>query len=331
MQLVLDTEGVALKVEDNCFFVAFAEESRKISPLKITSIALTANTLVSSSAIRLAVEHNIPIFIFHPSTGKPEARLDSVYFQNLPDVRRQQVLFELDSAATRWIVGLFEVKRQHQTDNLEFLKNRRPAITDDFTTAVADMERFITSFEKHTDKKIEEARQSLLGIEGSIAKTYWQLVAKALDDTALFDGRSRRPATDNFNAILNYGYGMLYAIVEKAVLTVGLDPQLGFFHVDDYAKPTLVFDIIEPFRPWVDRLLLEAFLTDQIPAHFFEPSPDGKGIYLSKMGKSWLIPALNGWMEEKIIFDSQKLSRKTHIVRFSGEFVKQLRAFQFIR
>ena len=330
MQLVLDTEGVTLKRQDGSFFVAQGDQNRMISPLKITSIAVLSSCLVSAAAVLLAVEHGIPIY-FMSATGKPEARLDSVYFQNLPDVRRQQVLFELDAASTQWVISLFYVKKQHQIDNLEFLKNRRPAIINDFSVAVADMERFIALFEKQADKTIPEVRQSLLGIEGSIAKTYWQLVGKALNDPLLFDGRSRRPATDNFNSALNYGYGMLYAIVERAVLTVGLDSQLGFFHVDDYAKPTLVFDIIEPFRPWVDRLLLEAFLTNQLQPSFFEPSPDGKGIYLSKTGKAWLIPALNGWMEEKIVFDKIKLARRTHIVRFAGEFVKQLRAFKFTR
>ena len=292
---------------------------------------MTVNTLVSSSAIRLAVAHNIQIFIFHPSTGKPEARLDSIYFQNLPDIRRKQALFELSPESTAWIIALFKLKKAQQIDNLGFLENRKSALNADYKATIADMERFTSNLDSFSDKRLSEIRQNLLGTEGSIARAYWQLVGKALNDPTIFDGRSRRPATDNFNAALNYGYGMLYSIVERSVLTVGHDPQLGFFHVDDYASPTLVFDMIEPFRPWVDRLLLEAFLKDQIPAHFFEPSPDGKGIYLSKMGKSWLIPALNGWMEEKIIFDSQKLSRKTHIVRFSGEFVKQLRAFQFIR
>ena len=330
MQLILDTEGVTLKRQDGSFFVTQGDQNRMISPLKITSIAVLSSCLVSAAAVLLAVEHQIPIY-FMSATGKPEARLDSVYFQNLPDVRRQQVLFELDMAATQWIISLFHIKKQHQIDNLEYLKNRRPAIAADFKIAVSDMERYILLFEKQADKSITEARQSLLGIEGSIAKTYWQLIGTALNDPSLFDGRSRRPAADNFNSILNYGYGMLYSIVERAVLTVGLDSQLGYFHVDDYAKPTLVFDIIEPFRPWVDRLLLEAFLTDQIQNHFFQPSPDGKGIYLSKTGKAWLIPTLNGWMEEKILFDKIKLARRTHIVRFAGEFVKQLRNFQFIR
>ncbi len=329
MQLVLDTDGAALKVEDNCFFIAFGEESRKISPTKITSIALTANTLLSSSAVRLAVEHSIPIFIFHPTTGKPEARLDSIYFQNLPEIRRKQAFFERSNEATVWIIAVFGLKKAHQIDNLEFLKNRKPSIDNDFAAASADMEAMLKVMNSYAQKTIHEVRQNILGHEGAIAKTYWQLIGKALDDPTLFDGRSRRPATDNFNAALNYAYGMLYVMVERAVLTVGLDPQLGFFHVDDYAKPTLVFDMIEPFRPWVDRLLLEAFLTDQIKAEFFEPAPIDTGIYLSKIGKAWLIPALNGWMEEKIIFDGQRLARKTHIVRFAGEFVKKLRNFPF--
>ncbi|MFO7558792.1 MAG: CRISPR-associated endonuclease Cas1 [Desulfobacterales bacterium] len=51
-----------------------------------------------------------------------------------------------------------------------------------------------------------------------------------------FSGRSRRPAKDPFNAVLNYCYGMLYSRVEKACILSGLDPFVGFLHTDNYNK-----------------------------------------------------------------------------------------------
>ena len=56
---------------------------------------------------------------------------------------------------------------------------------------------------------------------------------------------------------LNYGYGVLYGDVERALVLAGLDPYGGFLHTDRPGKLSLVLDMIEPFRaPVVDRSVL---------------------------------------------------------------------------
>ncbi|MER3513307.1 MAG: CRISPR-associated endonuclease Cas1, partial [Chloroflexota bacterium] len=55
----------------------------------------------------------------------------------------------------------------------------------------------------------------------------------------------------------NYGYGILYGQVERALVLAGLDPYAGFIHVDRPGKPSLVLDLIEEFRQAVvDRTVL---------------------------------------------------------------------------
>ncbi len=59
------------------------------------------------------------------------------------------------------------------------------------------------------------------------------------------------------NAALNYGYGILYGQVERALVLAGLDPYGGFIHADRPGKPSLVFDLIEEFRQVVvDRTIV---------------------------------------------------------------------------
>jgi CRISPR-associated protein Cas1 len=43
--------------------------------------------------------------------------------------------------------------------------------------------------------------------------------------------------------MLNYSYGVLYSLVEKACILAGLDPFVGFLHTDNYNKKSLVFDL----------------------------------------------------------------------------------------
>lgn len=61
-------------------------------------------------------------------------------------------------------------------------------------------------------------------------------------------GRSRRPPKDRFNALLSFGYGLLYQAVLQAVVAVGLEPALGFFHKPRSAAHPLVLDLMELFR-----------------------------------------------------------------------------------
>src|SRR5438477_161295 len=70
-------------------------------------------------------------------------------------------------------------------------------------------------------------------------------------------GRETRGAVDPLNSALNYGYGVLYAQVEQALILAGLDPYAGFLHADRPGKPSLVLDLIEEVRQTVvDRTVI---------------------------------------------------------------------------
>ncbi len=58
--------------------------------------------------------------------------------------------------------------------------------------------------------------------------------------------------------MLNYGYGVLRYMVEKALLIHGFDPYAGFLHADKSGKPSLALDVMEPFRPIIDKALIFA-------------------------------------------------------------------------
>ncbi len=64
---------------------------------------------------------------------------------------------------------------------------------------------------------------------------------------------------DPFNACLNYCYGILYSLVEKACILSGLDPYVGFLHTDNYNKKSLVFDLIELFRIYGEQTAIYVF------------------------------------------------------------------------
>lgn len=80
-----------------------------------------------------------------------------------------------------------------------------------------------------------------------------------------------RKAIDPFNACLNYCYAVLETRVRNSCVTNGVDPDFGILHVDHASRTSLVFDLMEPVRPKVDRLLFEWILSRKIdPKEFFE-------------------------------------------------------------
>ena len=96
---------------------------------------------------------------------------------------------------------------------------------------------------------------------------------------------------DYVNALLNYGYGILYSEIERACILAGLDPYLGYLHTDRYGKPCLVLDFIEEFRQTiVDRSVINLFVHKQILDEDFEKQ--GDSFYLSKKGREKLVSAI---------------------------------------
>lgn len=104
---------------------------------------------------------------------------------------------------------------------------------------------------------IDEARGTLMGLEGAAGRLYWDGVKEILANRTEFFGRRTRGAMDPVNSLLNYGYGILYSAVWGAVVGAGLEPFAGFLHVDRPGKPSLVLDLVEEFRqPVVDRTVI---------------------------------------------------------------------------
>jgi CRISPR-associated protein Cas1 len=100
-----------------------------------------------------------------------------------------------------------------------------------------------------------------------------------------FSKRSRRPPRDRINALLGFGYALVYQAVLQAVVAVGLEPALGFFHTPRSSAHPLVLDLMELFRvPIWDMVLIGSVNRLQWdPASDFSVTP-GR-VWLSQSGR----------------------------------------------
>lgn len=321
MQLVLNTHGLLLKVKDKVFFVTSGDEVRRISPEQVNSIAVTAPCQITSAAIMLAADADIPIY-FYDRVGDARSCLRSPYFESLATLRRKQVYFSDTIAGSAWVIEQFQYKTAHQIQVLSYLKNRRSKHKETVDLCIEDLSKKLEELKEKIELPSPRWSAALMGWEGNQAKKYWQTLSLCLPEEWAFKKRSRRPAKDEFNAMVNYLYGMLYTVVEQAIFAAGLDPHLGILHTDQYDRPTLAFDLIEPFRPWADRLIVEKVMKKQIEPSFFEPFEGG--FYLSDNGKRFLIPAFNEWMKQGIRWQSRQTSREAHIYHAAAHLAKTI-------
>ena len=90
-------------------------------------------------------------------------------------------------------------------------------------------------------------------LEARAAVYYWQNAFPSIPNFV------RDRDGDAPNNLLNYGYAILRAIVARALAGSGLLPTLGIHHRNKYNAYCLADDVMEPYRPYVDRLVMEIF------------------------------------------------------------------------
>lgn len=91
-------------------------------------------------------------------------------------------------------------------------------------------------------------------------------------------------------------------------IIAGLDPYIGFLHTDNYAKKSLVFDLIEPYRIIGDKTVFYLFSKRQVKQEYFRNIKNG--VMLNKDGKPLLIAAFNERMETKVRHRNRNLHLK---------------------
>lgn len=88
-------------------------------------------------------------------------------------------------------------------------------------------------------------------LEGRAAAYYWR------NFFPMIDGFNRSRERDCPNNLLNYSYAILRAIIARSLVSSGLLPTLGIHHHNRYNAYCLADDIMEPYRPYVDRLVFQ--------------------------------------------------------------------------
>ena len=208
---------------------------------QVSSMVLHGNVQLTSQALRLCVERGVGVHwltgrgrylgSLTTSVGNPTRRIRQ-YGALLNPETRLRLVHTLVSARIwnqyRYLMRASRGKKQLRTSLQPFL------------------ERLRTATRRVTRRSTVDA---IRGIEGAAGRAYHGGLRELIQPPELTSRRrTRRPAKDPFNALLNYSYSLLLVKVSNAILACGLDPHLGFYHTDRSTAPPLTLDLMELFR-----------------------------------------------------------------------------------
>lgn len=208
--------------------------------VKVDQVVVLGNVSLTPPAIDLLLTANIPVG-FLTYTGRYRGALTPPFSKNSL-LRRAQYRAAEDGRQTlelaRWFV-------QGKLTNMRALMLRATRGERD-----AASEEAIRNVKIYIDKTAVAAEvDTVRGYEGVGSKSYFSVFGRELKEGWYFNGRSRRPPRDPVNALLSFGYTLLFNEVMSAVSLAGFDPYIGYLHAAKYSKPALALDLMEEFRP----------------------------------------------------------------------------------
>lgn len=201
--------------------------------------------------------------------------------------------------------AVIEAKIRHQLTLVRHFAT--PDIADDIAP---DLELLVSLRDL---AKTALAPQDLMGVEGAAAKAYFSAVSRLMPEPLRFEGRSRRPPLNVFNSAIGYGYAILLGECVSALAAAGLDPGIGFLHVEEPNRPSLALDLMEEFRPLiVDQVVVHLCRRGSLTAEHGKTRASEPGVFLTKAGKAALI---DGYEKRLLQVSSGSLPRFTGSLR----------------
>jgi len=310
MQLFINSRGTYIHVNEGLFAIKANENELYLSAKKIISIAICAPVLLSTEAVRLAIENNIDI-LFLDKFGNPYGRIWHCRLGSTAAIRRAQLEAASNDIGLTLTREWLSLKISRRLALLRELLRRRPASSSQLSASLGKLDALRLPLQE-LQGDLDSIRSTLMGLEGAAGRIYFDLLSRLLPPRWKFDGRSHSPAKDHFNCFLNYGFGVLYGVVERNLILAGLDPYLGFLHTDNYGKKSLVFDFIEPYRPIVEKVVFHLFSGRRVKDAHCEQVPGG--LSLSKEGKTLLVAALTEELDRVVRHGKRNLKQRDTIL-----------------
>lgn len=264
--LFVHTEGTRLDLEGDCVRAdCEGVPPRRMPLLRLDSIVVFGSVGVSSELVhRCGLDGRTIVWMTR--SGRFTGRLQGPMAGNvLLRIDQQKVHFNPEARlelARMFVAGKLRSCLRFARDAARYRPDETPPSSPDALLAQLQAAR--------EAKDLDE----LLGAEGQGSRLHFANLRWSIRGLTMGE-RTRRPPLDGPNAVLGFLYGLLRSQCTGALEAVGLDPQIGYLHSLRPGRPALALDLMEEFRPVVDRLCATLCNRRQVTAAHFAQEPTG--------------------------------------------------------
>lgn len=287
-------------------------EEKQVYPVQeIGQVVIHGFAQITTQALRLCAERNLGVH-WIGSGGRYMGAWTSGQGSVQRRIRQYKALTDVDfclALAKR----LVEAKVKMQLGFLLRASRETGREIADVQTSIANIRKLLSPLDR------TENIDSLRGFEGSVGASYFKalphLISDEVGELMKPDGRNRRPPKDRCNALLSYGYALLLKDITNAILVVGLDPSLGFYHTPRSQAHPLALDLMEIFRV----TLVDLPVIGSINRKQWDETEDftiaGKQVWLSDAGRKKFIQ----------IYERRKADQWKHpVIGYSLSYARHL-------
>jgi CRISPR-associated protein Cas1 len=327
--------GSVIKLQNDNLVVKRKQEKMVAIPLiNVKRLYIRGGALISVQLLLKLLGQEIDI-VFLSFNGQFLTKLPSMPGKNIELRRQQYRLYEDEGERQRIAAGFIKGKIWNG-----YILLKRYYTRHENSNALNKLLMLYNQL-KANDYPID----TLMGKEGAASQTYFSTFGKIFKGDGsgfAFERRTRRPPKDPVNAMLSFGYTLLFNEALLILEQTGLDPYLGFLHAPQYSRASLALDIIEEFRSVVvDTLVLNLVSKNIFKADDFRnvDAAGPNGVYISKEKLKVFIYHFNYRMETKRFWErvGKELTYRDivkhqayDLIRFI-ETGKEYRPFRLIR
>lgn len=287
----ISQQGCYVSLQKETVIVKFKDEIlAEVQLPLIEQILIFGKSQVTTQVIRSCLNRNIPI-VYLSRMGYCYGRLVSIErgYRFLSRYQQQLDLRE------RLLVGQQIVAAKLKNSRTILKRQYRRQSLDNLAQVIQSLDYLIEQ------TKTAATHQRLMGLEGAGAASYFSAFGECLNSSEfIFLARSRRPPGNPVNAMLSFGYQVLWNHLLALLEIQGLDPYQACLHESSQRHAALASDLVEEFRaPIVDSLVLYMVNRNLIDATQDFEYHNG-GCFLNSSGRKKYLNCFLLRMEEMI-------------------------------
>ena len=306
--LYLLEPGTSLFKKHLRFVIHIPKKERLEVPIReVENILLFGNINLSTTAIATCLESSINV-LFLSSYGRYKGHIWNKDCSNLNLELLQYQNYS--NSVFQFAISKAIVKGKLLNSKQLLLRLNRQRKILAVQKTISNLDSDLKAIDSITD--IDRLR----GYEGISAARYFPALGQLITNTDFqFSQRHRQPPTDPVNALLSFGYTLLFNNILSLIIAEGLSPYFGNLHYGERKKPYLAFDLMEEFRSLiVDSLMVNLINKNILKKEDFETHSDKEGIYLTNKSRRKFLNEFEKRMNQQIthpVLQTQLTYRET--------------------